>query len=564
MKEKNYVRRLYTAEGERLSGTPWNEYPRPQIKRGEWLCLNGEWDFETENAKGKILVPFCPESLLSGWTEKIQVGEKMRCERTFSVPDGWRGKRILLHFGVVSRACEVLVNGASVATHDNAYLPFSADITDLLTGGENTLTVYAVNDLSPVYPYGKQKIERGGMWYTPVSGIWQTVWLEPVPEKYIKEIKISCDTRGADIIISGATDGKITCDGREYDVKDGAARIEPDDPKLWSPENPYLYGFTVKSGDDEVCSYFALRELSVKEVGGVSRLCLNGEPYFFNGLLDQGYFSDGIYTPATPYAFESDIKYLKSLGFNTLRKHIKIEPERFYYDCDRLGIIVFQDMVNSGKYRFLHDTIMPTIGVKNIDDRRLNCDEETRKNFILSAEETVKTLYNHPCVCLWTIFNEGWGQFCADEMYEKIKSLDGSRFIDSTSGWFHQNKSDVDSRHIYFGRLNFKNPSGKPQFLSEFGGCVYKIADHSFNVKKTYGYKIFKTREAFVKALRDVYLNEIAPLVKAGLCGAILTQVSDVEDETNGLLTYDRKVKKITPEEFADVSQAVFKALLDG
>ncbi|MBO4428343.1 MAG: glycoside hydrolase family 2 [Clostridia bacterium] len=561
MKEKRYVRRLYTSEGERLSGTPWNEYPRPQMRRGEWLCLNGEWDLETENAKGKILVPFCPESLLSGWTGKIQVGEKLRYERTFCVPDGWRGKRILLRFGAVSRACEVFVNGSSACRHDDAYLPFSADITDLLTDGENVLSVCAVNDLSPAYPYGKQKKDRGGMWYTPVSGIWQTVWLEPVPEKYIKEIKISCDMRGAFVMLDGVTDGKISCGGREYDVKDGAARIEPADPKLWSPESPYLYEFTVRSGDDEVRSYFALRELSEKEVGGVSRLCLNGEPYFFNGLLDQGYFSDGIYTPATPTAFEDDIKYLKSLGFNTLRKHIKIEPERFYYDCDRLGMIVFQDMVNSGKYSFWHDTIMPTLGVKNVDDRQLNADEATRKNFILSTEETVKTLFDHPCVCLWTIFNEGWGQFCADEMYDKIKSLDGSRFIDSTSGWFCQNKSDVDSRHIYFGRLNFKKPSGKPRFLSEFGGYVFKVADHSFNVKKTYGYKIFKTREAFVNALRSVYLDEIVPLVKDGLCGAILTQVSDVEDETNGLLTYDRKVKKITPDEFADVSRAINEAL---
>ncbi len=554
--------RLLTAEGEALSPTPWNDYPRPQMKRAEWLCLNGKWSFTAgSGVTSRITVPFCPESLLSGYEGSLEYGGVLRYERRFTVPDGWRGKRILLHFGAVGRYCEVNINGSRVCTHDNAYLPFSADITDALTKGENVVSVNAVNDLSPRYPYGKQKIKRGGMWYTPVSGIWQTVWLEPVPEKRIERLEISCDSRGADIKVEGISSGVAVLDGREYPFENGKVRIEPDDPEPWSPEDPRLYDFTVKSGEDEVRSYFALRKLSVEVINGVPRLCLNGKPYFFHGLLDQGYFSDGLYTPADPRLYENDIKTMKSLGFNTLRKHIKIEPERFYYDCDRLGMVVFQDMVNNGKYRFLHDTLLPTVLKKKTGDGKINRDRKTREEFIKSAEATVKLLYNHPSVCYWTIFNEGWGQFDADGAYERLKAQDKSRFADATSGWFHQKKSDVDSLHIYFGKLHLGNRTDRPQVLSEFGGYVYKDEKHSFNLKKTYGYKIFKTREGLAEALGRLYRGEIIPLAEKGLCAAILTQVSDVEDETNGILTFDRKVCKISPDELSGIAEELKRAV---
>lgn len=558
-KKKNKLVPLLTEAGEKLVGTPWNVYPRPQMKRGKWLCLNGEWDFETESGKTKILVPFCPESVLSGYAGNIRYGEKLKYTRTFSVPDDWRG-RVILHFGAVSRECEVKVNGTAVCTQDNAYLPFSADVTSALKDGENTLQVTAINDLSPDFPYGKQKKKRGGMWYTPVSGIWQTVWLEPVPENYIKSIKIACDARGADIALDGATDGVAICDGDEYTIENGRARIEPREPKLWSPEEPHLYEFTVRCGKDEISSYFALRTLTTETVGGVPRLCLNGKPYFMNGLLDQGYYSDGLYTPASPTIFENDILKMKSLGFNTLRKHIKIEPEQFYYDCDRLGMIVFQDMVNGGKYSFLRDTILPTMSFTKLSDKRRHKNAAYRRNFIAAAEETVKTLQNHPSIALWTIFNEGWGQFCADEMYERIKSLDGTRFVDSTSGWFRQKKTDVDSLHIYFKRLRLGKRRELPQLISEFGGYVYKVDEHSANVNKTYGYKIFTSRERYVAAMRELYIGEVLPLTREGLSGAILTQLSDVEDETNGILTYDRKVMKITPRDDFDLLQIIQSA----
>ena len=386
------------------------------------------------------------------------------------------------------------------------------------------------------------------MWYTPVSGIWQAVWLEPVPEQFIQGISISTGRDYAEVEISGVTNGYVLFEGNRIPVEEGRARIEVSAPKPWSPENPKLYFFDICSGEDHVRSYFALRTLSIQTMNGEKRLCLNGKPYFFNGLLDQGYWSDGLYTPAGPEAYEKDILKMKSLGYNTLRKHIKIEPEQFYYDCDRLGMIVFQDMVNNGEYHYLRDTVLPTIGVKGRQDEKLNPDPETRRIFLKAMEDTVRLLYNHPSICLWTIFNEGWGQFCADEAYVHLKVLDDSRFIDSTSGWFHQRKSDVDSLHIYFKKL-YLGKEGRPQLLSEFGGYSFKIPEHSFNLKKTYGYKKFEDQAAFEKSLMALY-EEVYHLAKEGLSGAVYTQVSDVEDETNGLLTYDRKVLKVTAQNF--------------
>ena len=542
------MQRLFTEEGLSIPETPWEDYPRPQMRRDRWLCLNGECDFfVSSHPVRKIQVPFCPESLLSGIQNAPEPGTGMTYERSFAIPEDWTGNRILLHFGAVSRECSVSINGNHICRHDQAYLPFSADVTDSLLPGMNIITVSVVNDLSPRYPYGKQTRKRGGMWYTPVSGIWQTVWLEPVPVNGIQGIDIQTGTDYADIQVVGCNEGQINFEGSQIPLKQGRARINVENPILWSPENPHLYRFTVTNGDDRVESYFALRTLTVQEQDGIPKLCLNGKPYFFNGLLDQGYWSDGLYTPSSPDAFEKDILAMKSLGFNTLRKHIKIEPERFYYDCDRLGMIVFQDMVNNGKYHYLRDTVLPTVGITRRNDQALNTDLETRKVFLHAMEETVRNLRNHPSICLWTIFNEGWGQFCADEACKKLKNLDSTRFVDSTSGWFHQRLSDVDSLHIYFKKLRLGGER-KPQLLSEFGGYSYKIPEHSFNLKKTYGYRKYEDRESFVRGLRDLY-KEVAELKKEGLSGAIYTQVSDVEDETNGLFTFDRKVLKVHPEE---------------
>ena len=546
------MQKLWTAAGQVFSEKSWDVYPRPQLRRNDWMSLNGAWMLDSGNLHSIIQVPFCPESLLSGVETPPEFGEELIYRRNFSIPDTWAGKRILLHFGAVMRDAQVFLNGRFLCRHENGYLPFSADISEVLLPDNNELCVRVRNDLDPCFPWGKQRKQRGGMWYTPCSGIWQTVWLEPVPETYIRALQISCGTDWVEISTEGVSAGIVSLNGRDFPLHDGMVRISVDSPHSWSPEDPFLYSFTLTSGLDRIHSYFALRTLTTETVDGIPRLCLNGKPYFFHGLLDQGYWSDGLYTPATPQSFEKDILDMKALGFNTLRKHIKIEPEQFYYDCDRLGMVVFQDMVNNGEYRYVRDTVLPTAHLKKRSDQKLNPEPETRRNFLTAMQETVSLLGNHPCICLWTIFNEGWGQFCADDAYRRLKSQDGSRFVDSTSGWFHQHNSDVDSQHIYFGKLHLGREH-LPQLLSEYGGYVWKLAEHSFNTNKTYGYRIFKNREDFVRAVQALF-QSLIPLAEQGLCGAVYTQVSDVEDETNGILTFDRAVLKLKPEEVAAIS----------
>ena len=571
-------RKLYTEAGERLKNDPatipWDEYPRPHLRRGEWLNLNGLWEIETESGdRGKVRVPFPLESLLSGYDgvplSPIGYGGKLVYSRSFTVPGAWSGRRIVLNFGAVSRECTVMVNGREAARSSSAYLPFSADVTDSLINGENRLEVVCANDLSPVFPSGKQRIKRGGMWYTPCTGIWQTVWLEPVPKEHIEDISCVMDLSGVTVTVSGVSEGEIVCEGKRYALSGGVCRIEPESPRLWSPEEPNLYGFTVRSGEDEAGSYFALRTIETKTVSGVPRLCLNGKPYFFNGLLDQGYFSDGLWTPAEPAEYERDILRMKSLGFNTLRKHIKIEPELFYYCCDRLGMAVFQDMVNNGRYSYFRDTVLPTIGINylplpfltELDDRHFNRDRASRMEFLSHMRRTVGLLSSHPSIVYWTVFNEGWGQFLADEAYGLLKELDPTRVIDTTSGWFHRKRTDADSQHIYFKKQRLGRRRELPQVISEFGGYVWKIPEHSFNAGKTYGYKIFETREELAADIARLYSEEILPLVGEGLSAAVYTQVSDVEDETNGLLTYDRRVMKLDPEELRGIAERIKEAI---
>ena len=459
-----------------------------------------------------------------------------------------------MHFGAVDQYAHVFLNGTEIGEHAGGYESFSFDITDALLP-ENELVVYVFDELdTKVLPYGKQRENRGGMWYTPVTGIWQTVWLESVPEQYIQSLEIKSDGDTATIKLNGVSEGEILCEDKVFPLVDGKATVKIDAPEYWSPENPRLYNFKVLAGKDEVNSYFALRTLEIKTVDGIPRLCLNGKPYFFHGLLDQGYFPDGIFTPADEKGFENDILAMKELGFNMLRKHIKVEPEQFYYDCDRLGMVVFQDMVNNGKYSFFRDTALPTVGMKRMPNVFMRRSEETKKAFIDGMKSTVKQLENHPCICYWTVFNEGWGQFDTDNVFDIMKELDSSRFIDATSGWFTGKKSDVTSLHVYFKPVKVKQ-SDKPIVLSEFGGYSYKLNDHSFNLDKTYGYRKFKDGTLFMDALEKLYENEVIPLIQNGLCASVYTQVSDVEDETNGLLTYDRKICKVDRSRMLDIAK---------
>jgi hypothetical protein len=388
------------------------------------------------------------------------------------------------------------------------------------------------------------------MWYTPVSGIWQTVWLECVPEVYIQSVNTEIlDFERVRIRVTPALDGMIHVDGEgDIPLIQGIGEFRLENAHLWSPEDPYLYRFTVRTSTDRVRSYFAVRTIRSATIDGIPRLLLNGKPYFFHGLLDQGYWPDGIYTPATPECYTEDILAMKKLGFNTLRKHIKVEPEEFYYQCDKLGMVVFQDMVNNGDYQFFRDTAVPTIGIQRMPDKGLNRDPKGREMFFRAMEETVAQLRNHPCILYWTIFNEGWGQFDSDAAYARMRKLDTSRILDSTSGWHRRKESDVQSLHIYFGSWYRLHKCDKPLVLSEFGGYTYPVEGHIFNPDKSYGYKTCKSLEAFQADVETLYRTRILPKVKEGLCATIYTQVSDVEDEINGFLTYDRKVCKADAE----------------
>lgn len=542
---------LYTPYARNMNKElPWNEYPRPSMKRDSFLCLNGEWDFAVTDGKdpvdfAKILVPFPPESALSGYEKEIPKGAIMHYRRKFSLPEGFMKDKLILHFGAIDTLCDVFLNGKQLCRHEGGYLPFSANASEALLEGENELYIKVRDDLSKLYPYGKQRRTRGGMWYTPISGIWQTVWAESLPKAHIEKIKITADMTEVRIEVTGGEEKKRLIFGEAvYEFSGTEIALKPRDPILWSPENPHLYYFTLESGEDRIESYFALREIRSEMIDGIPRLTLNGEPYLFNGLLDQGYFPDGIFLPATSDGYREDILTAKRLGFNMLRKHIKIEPEIFYNLCDRLGIAVFQDMVNNSGYSFILDTALPTVGIKRLPDKLRHRNKKSRRIFKEHMCETLRHLHNFPSVLYYTVFNEGWGQFCADQMYKLASNTDPTRIYDATSGWFLRHDSDVDSRHVYFKPVKLGEVGDRPVVISEFGGYSYRVEGHLFG-SANYGYRIFEKQEDFEDAFLTLYEKEILPLVPLGISALIYTQLSDVEDETNGLITYDRQKIKL-------------------
>ena len=574
MKQENKIVQLFTPDGEQFLASPppipWNVYPRPHLRRNSFLCLNGLWDFsavtdrEAPHYEEKILVPFVPESPLSGIGRTMPDNATLCYRKTCSLPDGFSRGRVLLHVDAADQIATVLLNGNILGMHRGGYDRFTLDITETLEEN-NTLEIFVTDELeNKILPYGKQKKKRGGMWYTPISGIWQTVWLESVPEIYIKDISVKTTLSSVTVSLTmsdgSLAQGDLVAGGTSLALKNGQATVEIQDPMLWTPENPHLYDLTLTVGEDEISSYFALRTVTIQD----KRLCLNGKPIFCHGLLDQGYFSDGIFLPAKPQGFEKDILFAKKMGFNMLRKHIKVESEQFYYDCDRLGMIVFQDMVNNSDYSFLRDTALPTVGILRRNDKCLHRDEETRNAFLDGMETTVQKLSFHPSILVWTIFNEGWGQFDHEAVYRRLKELDDTRPIDSTSGWFTSKKgkpclTDFDSRHIYFKPVKL-TMGEKALFLSEFGGYSYKIEGHSFNLKDNYGYRTFSDRKEFTDALEKLYLEEIVPAVKNGLSAAVYTQLSDIEDETNGLITYDRRVEKVDEATMQKIAKQLYDA----
>lgn len=548
-------------------------HPRPQLRRETWMDLNGKWDFAVQADEKKpeafdrtILVPYCPESALSGIHNHFPEGSFLFYRRYVRLPEAAAGHRILLHMGAADQALTCYVNGVEIGSHTGGYTAFTMDITRAVRE-ENEILLRVRDDLTDTaFPRGKQSLTPGGMWYTPVSGIWQSVWLEWVPETYIQSLDIRADMTEAVLDTGDASlSGTVTVMAPEENVTlpltGGRAVFRPETPRLWSPEDPYLYEFEITTGADRVSGYFALRSWDIRNVDGIPRLCVNGKPRFFHGLLDQGYWPDGIYTPPSPDCYRQEILAMKRMGFNTLRKHIKVEPEEFYYQCDKLGMFVFQDMVSNGDYSYLKDTILPTLGFQRKNDRRAHPDKRSRQMFLDNMKAQVLQLKNHPCIAMWTIFNEGWGQFDATAAYHTLKALDDSRFVCSCSGWFRSGESDVFSRHIYFGQWHHLKRTDKPLVLTEFGGICLAVDGHLYNPDKSYGYQSSKDSEDYRKKLLTLYRKHILPAIPKGLCAAIYTQVSDVEEEINGLLTYDRQVTKPDAEEMRCLSDALYTAV---
>ena len=601
------MKQLYTRWGRELD--PQNvlpEYPRPLLRRSSYTNLNGYWDYAftrkfkiPEKYDGQILVPFSPEAVLSGVSRQLMPDEYLWYRRIFII-EGWNGRksgrRLILHFGAVDQACAVYVNGQRAARHTGGYLPFEADITQLVRDGENELIV-AVKDLSDTscHARGKQRLERGGMFYTAQSGIWQTVWMEEVPETYIQAIESVADPdagtvrirvtaaennkyEGTEVKTSGHQEGDrasglpvqvqihrpgLYTDSCEYsgaeeilcrDIGSAGEWIEIAIPDimLWTCETPYLYFYTVTLGEDQAESYFAMRRFSVeKDEKGIPRICMNGEVQFQNGVLDQGYWPDGLYTAPSDEAMIFDITEMKRCGFNMVRKHIKIEPQRWYWHCDRLGIVVWQDMVNGGEaYRYWFVTYLATvmswrnIKIKDSHPWLLARRERTgRTEFVREMKETIRLLKGHPSICTWVIFNEGWGQFQTKELTRIAREADPDRLIDPASGWFDQGGGDLQSVHNYFFRLKVRPEKERAAVLSEIGGHTYREPDHSA-CEELYGYGACRDKEALGRAYREL-TKKVKKLIPQGLCASVYTQWTDIEEEINGVYTWDREVRKI-------------------
>ena len=588
--------------------TPWGdeldeehvreECPRPQFARENWTCLNGWWEYaivESSAARdlfahaqppkvwdGQILVPFSPEASLSGVGRQLGPKQLLWYRRSLDVGKPDESMRAILHFGAVDYACACWVNGTQVGTHMGGYLHFDFDVTDALQAEGNVveLCVWDPSDTGTQLR-GKQRLLRGNMWYTGQSGIWKTVWLEQVPERHIVGMTCRADADAGDVTLivlpsmaggsislevidrDGGVVASATSETDEIPDEGIALTAHLDEPHLWSPGDPYLYDLRVVCGEDVVSSYCAFRTVGIeRDAEGVPRFCLNHKPFFVRGLLDQGYWPDGLMTAPSDEAMIADIQTAREAGFNMLRKHIKVEDDRWYWHCDRLGMLVWQDMVSGGaepeEWMCVNIPTLFRRGWTSFGDvtpgqrRRLGAsDEAYRAEWRATAVQTMLQLSCHPCVATWVVFNESWGQFSSAAMTELLRSIDDSRPFVATSGWYDQGAGDYFAVHNYFRSMRVyrdpfarrRNDGPRAFLINEFGGLTCSVDGH-VSIDTTYGYDSFSSIETW-RASFWALLDEVDALQADGLAGFVYTQLSDVEEETNGIVTYDRRVNKL-------------------
>ena len=570
---------MKTPWGETLNpDAVWQEYPRPQLERDSYLNLNGWWQYAItesdeppESWDGRILVPFSPESELSGVARALRPGQTLWYRRDFELPPDFVRYHTFLHFGAVDQEATVWLNGAEVGSHQGGYNAFCFRVRETLREGENTLLVRVHDDTDAgSRTRGKQSSKPGGIWYTAQSGIWQTVWMESVPRAYVRDLRIvpRLDKRGVELTIFSDEGeiGEATIGETAYPVRANQPTLLPlERYELWSPEHPALLSLEIRLGDDRVRSYFAMRSVTVEpDAQGVPRLFLNGEPYFQLGLLDQGYWPDGLYTPPSDEAIQYDLQAVKRMGFNMLRKHIKVEPMRWYYHCDRLGLLVWQDMPSGGgTYRKDAITLPLITGLHRNDHdyrRFAREDAQGREAYRAELREMIAQLRNVPCIGMWVPFNEGWGQFDAKDACRIIRELDDTRPIDHASGWHDQGVSSVKSLHVYFKPYRFrKDRRGRAVVLSEYGGYNLRVPEHAWS-DADYGYNRQKDAETLWQSYRRLMEREILPAIPRGLSAAVYTQLTDVEEELNGLLTYDRRVQKMSDDRLRPLHERCIEA----